>query len=266
MSISDTWERGDPYERYIGRWSRLVAPEFVRWLAVGSGKRWLDVGCGTGALSAAIVAQAAPASVVGVEPSAGFLERARANLGHGVTLKSGGAEALPLESASIDVAVSGLVLNFVPDMPSALREMRRVAVPGGTIGAYVWDYADGMQLIRHFWDAAADLDPAARKLDEAARFPLCSAKELASAFAAAGLTQVATSAVEVPTPFEDVADYWSPFLGGQGPAPAYAMSLSEDQRERLRARVAERLPRHPDGSIRLVARAWTVRATAPNDV
>ena len=265
MSISDTWERGDPYERYIGKWSRLVAPEFVRWLAVGPGKRWLDVGCGTGALSAAIVAQAAPASVVGVEPSAGFLERARANLGPSVTLKSGGAEALPLDSASIDVAVSGLVLNFVPDLPSALRELRRVTVRGGTIAAYVWDYANGMQLIRYFWDAAVELDPTAQKLDEAVRFPLCNPKELSNAFAAAGLTHVATTALEVLTPFKDAADYWSPFLGGQGPAPAYAMSLSEDGRERLRAGVTERLPRRPDGGIQLLARAWAVRATVPSD-
>ena len=223
------------------------------------------MGCGTGALSAAIVAQAAPASVVGVEPSAGFLERARANLCLSVTLKSGAAEALPLESASIDVAVCGLVLNFVPDLPSALRELRRVTVPGGTIGAYVWDYAGGMQLIRCFWDAAVELDPTARKLDEAVRFPLCSPKELSSALGAAGLTHVATSAIEVLTPLKDAADYWSPFLGGQGPAPAYAMSLSEEQRERLRARVTERLPRRPDGSIPLLARAWTVRATVPGD-
>jgi SAM-dependent methyltransferase len=265
MSTSDTWERGDPYERYVGRWSRLVAPEFVSWLAIGSGRRWLDVGCGTGALSAAIVAQAAPASVVGVEPSEGFLERARANLGQSVVLSSGGVEALPLESASIDVAVSALVLNFVPDLPTALCELRRVTVPGGTIGAYVWDYAEGMQLIRHFWDAAVEIDPTVRDLDEGVRFPLCSPKALSSAFAGAGLTHIATSAVEILTPFKDVADYWSPFLGGQGPAPAYAMSLSEDQRERLRARVAERLPRRPDGSIQLLARAWAVRATVPKD-
>jgi SAM-dependent methyltransferase len=265
MSISDTWERGDPYERYVGRWSRLVAPEFISWLAIGSGRRWLDVGCGTGALSAAIVAQAVPATVVGVEPSAGFLERARVNLGQSVVLSLGGAEALPLERASIDVAVSGLVLNFVPDLPSVLRELRRVTVPGGTIAAYVWDYAEGMQLIRHFWDAAVELDPTARFLDEGVRFPLCNPKALSSAFSEAGLVHVTTSAVEVPTPFKDVADYWSPFLGGQGPAPAYAMSLSEDQRERLRARVAERLPLCPDGSIRLLARAWAVRATVPND-
>ena len=208
---------------------------------------------------------AAPASAVGVEPSAGFLERASANLGQSVILTSGGAEGLPVKSASIDVAVSGLVLNFLPDVSSALHEMRRVTVPGGTVGAYVWDYADGMQLIRYFWDAAVELDPTARKLHEGIRFPLCSPKALSNAFSAAGLLHVATSAVEARTPFKDVADYWSPFLGGQGPAPAYAMSLTEEQRERLRARVAERLPRHPDGSIQLVAKAWAVRATVPID-
>lgn len=265
MSLSDSWERGDPYERYIGRWSRLVAPEFVCWLAAGPGKRWLDVGCGTGALSAAIVAHAHPASVVGVEPSAGFLDRARVNLGPSVILKAGDAHALPIESASIDVAVSGLVLNFVPDLSVALHELRRVTVPGGTIGAYVWDYADGMQMIRHFWDAAVELDPAAQPLHEGVRFPLCNPTALSSAFAAAGLLDVATSAVEIRTPFADDSDYWKPFLGGQGPAPAYAMSLSEDQRERLRARVAERLPRRSDGSIPLLARAWMVRARVASD-
>lgn len=265
MLISDTWERGDPYERYIGRWSRLVAPQFVDWLGSGPAKRWLDLGCGTGALSAAIVAQAAPVSVLGVEPSAGFLERARANLGRAVTLLSAGAEALPVESASIDIAVSGLVLNFVPDLPAALRELRRVTVSGGMIGAYVWDYADGMRLIRTFWDAAVELDPAARQLDEGVRFPLCKPEALSAAFVAAGLEDVVASAVEVLTPFDDFADYWSPFLGGQGPAPAYAMSLSDDQRERLRARLAETLPRSADGGIELSARAWTVRARVPGD-
>jgi SAM-dependent methyltransferase len=265
MPISDTWERGDPYERYVGRWSRLVAPEFISWLAIQPGARWLDVGCGTGALSAAIVAMAAPTSVVGVEPSAGFLERARVNLGQSVTLLSGGAEALPLERSSVDVSVSGLVLNFVPDLSAALGELRRVTVPGGTIGAYVWDYADGMQLIRCFWDAAVELDPAARKLDEGVRFPLCRPEALLDAFLGAGLMDVATSAVEVLTLFSDIEDYWSPFLGGQGPAPAYAMSLPEDCRQRLRARLAERLPRQPDGRIQLKARAWTVRATVPSD-
>lgn len=265
-AISDTWERGNPYERYVGRWSRQVAPLFLAWLDVPPEKRWLDVGCGTGALCAAIATFARPSSVTGVEPSAGFLQSAKENLGSGVLLHQGSAESLPLPTGSVDAAISGLVLNFVPDLPAALREMRRVTVADGIVAAYVWDYQDGMQLIRYFWDAAVELDPAARALHEGARFPLCSPSALTTAFKEAGLKEVATTAVEVPTRFESVADYWAPFLGGQGPAPAYAMSLTEERRDQLRARLAERLPIQPDGTLSLVARAWAVRGTATSGV
>ena len=181
-SVSDTWERGDPYERYVGRWSRQVAPRFVAWLGVPPGRRWLDVGCGTGALSAAILDQAAPAALTAVEPSGGFLETARRHLGPRAVLHQGSATALPLPDASVDVVVSGLVLNFVPEPPAALAEMRRVTARGGTVAAYVWDYAEGMQLMRAFWDAAVAEDPAAAALDEGTRFPLCRPAALTAAF------------------------------------------------------------------------------------
>jgi SAM-dependent methyltransferase len=258
-SVSDTWERGDPYERYVGRWSRQVAPRFLAWLGVPPGRRWLDVGCGTGALSAAILDQAAPAALTAVEPSGGFLETARRHLGPRAVLHQGSATALPLPDASVDVVVSGLVLNFVPEPPAALAEMRRVTARGGTVAAYVWDYAEGMQLMRAFWDAAVAEDPAAAALDEGTRFPLCRPAALTTAFEGAGLTGVEAIAIEVPTPFTSFADYWEPFLGGQGPAPAYAMSLDEGARARLRDHVRERLPAAPDGSIALIARAWAVR-------
>lgn len=258
-SIADTWERGNPYERYVGRWSRQVAPVFLAWLGAGPGLRWLDVGCGTGALSAAIVAHAHPASVRGVDPSPAFLEAARVDLGPEIALHPAGADSLPLGDASVDVSVSGLVLNFVSDLPAALAEMVRVTAPGGTIAAYVWDYADGMELIRHFWDAAVELDPAAATLHEGRRFPICSPSALAAAFGTAGLDDVATASIHVPTRFDGFADYWSPFLGGQGPAPAYAMSLDEPKRRQLADRLAQRLPLQTDGALALVARAWAVR-------
>jgi SAM-dependent methyltransferase len=258
-SIADTWERGNPYERYVGRWSRQVAPAFLAWLGAGPGLRWLDVGCGTGALSAAIVAHARPASVCGVDPSAAFLETARSNLGPEVALHPAGAGSLPLDDASVDVSISGLVLNFVPDLPGALAEMRRVTAPGGTIAGYVWDYADGMELIRCFWDAAVELDPAAATLHEGARFPLCSPSALAAAFRTAGMDDVATTSIDIPTRFDSFADYWTPFLGGQGPAPAYAMSLDEARRRLLADRLAQRLPLQADGALALTARAWAVR-------
>jgi SAM-dependent methyltransferase len=259
--VSDTWERGDPYERYVGRWSRLVAPRFLAWLGLPAGRRWLDVGCGTGALSAAILDACSPASVCGVEPSPGFREVAARNLAGRAALHAGNAAGIPLAKEAVDVVVCGLVLNFVPDTQAALREMSRVAVRGGTVAAYVWDYAGKMELMRVFWDAAVELDPAAAALDEGPRFPLCRPQALEQAFSAAGLREVKSVALDVQTPFSGFDDYWQPFLGGQGPAPAYAMSLTEDARERLRELIRSRLAARPDGSIVLTARAWGVRGS-----
>ena len=259
--LSDTWKRGDPYEQYIGRWSRGVAPLFLTWLGVPGGLRWLDVGCGTGALCTSILSQCSPVSVAGVDPSEGFLEKAKEQFADRVVLHRGGATEIPLDDASVDATVSGLVLNFIPDGRAALAEMARVTVSRGTVGAYVWDYAEGMELIRLFWDHAVELDPDAAMLDEGARFPLCRPEPLAELFASAGLREIEVTAIDIPTPFSDFADYWRPFLGGQGPAPAYAMALDEKARARLRERIRTRIPFNADGSISLTARAWTVRAT-----
>jgi SAM-dependent methyltransferase len=260
-NVSDTWERGDPYERYVGRWSRRMAPRFLAWLAVPAGQRWLDVGCGTGALCAAIADHGSPASLAGVEPSAGFLETAQRHLAGQATLRGGNAAAIPFDGGAFDAVVSGLVLNFVPDPRAALAEMARVTRSGGVIAAYVWDYAGGMELMRAFWDAAVALDPDAARLDEGPRFPLCRPEALAQLFSAAGLQGVTTIALDIPTTFESFDDYWQPFLGGQGPAPAYAMSLDEASRARLRDRLCERLSPRADGLIVLNARAWAVRGT-----
>ncbi len=261
--VSDTWERGSPYEQYVGRWSRKVAPPFLSWLDIPAHRRWLDVGCGTGALSAAILDRCSPTSVTAVEPSGGFLKTARNNLADRAALHQGSAAAIPLGDASVDVVVSGLVLNFVPDQRAALAEMKRVADKGGTIAAYVWDYAGKMELMRFFWDAAVELAPHAANMDEGVRFPLCRPDALHTLFADAGLQVVGTSAIDIPTTFANFEDYWQPFLGGQGPAPAYAMSLDEPARARLRERIRERLPVAADGSIPLIARAWTVRGAVP---
>lgn len=257
---SDTWERGSPYEQYVGRWSRGVAPLFLSWLEIPAGRKWLDVGCGTGALCAAIVDRCSPFSVAGVEPSEGFLMTARENLAGRAALLQAGATALPLADASVDVVVSGLVLNFVSDQTAALLEMARVTRKGGTIAAYVWDYAGKMELMRFFWNTAVELDPDAAKLDEGVRFPLCCPEALERRFASAGLQEVEVKPIDIPTPFADFDDYWQPFLGGQGPAPAYAMSLAETARARLRDHLRGRMPVDADGSISLTARAWAVRA------
>ena len=259
--VSDTWESGSPYEQYVGRWSRRVAPLFLSWLSIPAGRRWLDVGCGTGALCAAIVDRCSPSSVAGVEPSEGFLKTAKEHLAGRAVLHQGSATAIPLGDASVNVVVSGLVLNFVPDQRAALVEMVRVTSKEGTIAAYVWDYAGKMELMRFFWDAAVELDPDAAKMDEGVRFPLCRPEALEKLFAGAGLEGVEVKPIDIPTPFANFDDYWQPFLGGQGPAPAYAMSLDETARARLRDRIRERMPIMANGSISLTARAWAIRAT-----
>jgi len=177
-----------------------------------------------------------------------------------VVLQQGSATAIPFDDASVDVVVSGLVLNFVPDQRAALLEMARVTGREGTIAAYVWDYAGKMELMRHFWDAAVELDADAAKLDEGVRFPLCRPEALVKQFASAGLEEVEVIPIDIPTSFANFDDYWRPFLGGQGPAPAYAMSLDEAARARLRDRLSARVPTNANGSISLTARAWATRA------
>jgi SAM-dependent methyltransferase len=257
---TDAWDSGDAYEPYVGRWSRLVAREFLGWLAVPPGGCWLDVGCGTGALVETILALAAPSEVVGIDPSPAYVAFARDRVNDArVRFDVGDAQALQDASATFDAVVAGLVLNFVPAPDKALSEMARVARPGGTVAAYVWDYAEGMQLMRHFWDAAGALDPGARELDEGLRFALCKPEPLTNLFRTTGLAKVELHAIKVPTVFRDFDDYWSPFLGGQAPAPGYAMSLSQERRAALRERIRASLPTNPRGEHHLIARAWAVR-------
>jgi SAM-dependent methyltransferase len=263
VTTTDRWTGGDDYELWIGRWSRPVGAAFVDWLGVAPRGRWVDVGCGTGALSQAILERADPARVTGIDPSVSFVEHAHRHVvDPRVTFAVGSADALPLEDGSADAIVAGLVLNFVPDLGAALAEMRRVAAQGAIVGGYVWDYAGRMELIRRFFDAAVSLDPTAANVDEGVRFPLCAPEPLRAAFVEAGLGGVEVRSIDVPTVFADFDDYWAPFLGGVGPAPVYATSLSLDRRDALRERLRAELPIEPDGSIHLIARAWAVRGRA----
>jgi SAM-dependent methyltransferase len=261
--FKDAWAAGALYEPYVGRWSRLVARELLEWLSIPVQKDWLDVGCGTGALSQIIFEHALPNAIKGIDSSTDFVTYAKAHVGSArVTFEVRDIQALQIDSASFDVVVSGLVLNFVLEPRRAVAEMARVARPGGAIAAYVWDYPEKMELMRYFWDAAVALDPVALEFDEGRRFPICQPFPLAELFKNAGLQEVEVQPIDIPTHFRDFDDYWSPFLGGQGPAPGYAMSLSEARREALRERIRSNLPIAADGSIPLTARAWAVRGRA----
>ena len=256
----DVWTAGDAYERYMGRWSRLVADEFVAWPACAPGAHWLDVGCGSGALTSTVARRCRPRTLLGVERSAGFVAAARAQGSSPALFARADAQALPVGDAAVDVAVSGLVLDFLPEPGAAVAEAARVVTPGGLVAAYVWDYAEGMGFLRHFWDAVTAVDPSsAAELDEGRRFPLCRPAPLRRLWSEAALVEVEVAPLEVPTRFTDFADLWDPLLAGQGPAPGDVASLAPAAEERTRNALRERVRVRPDGSIELRARAWGVR-------
>jgi SAM-dependent methyltransferase len=255
----DAWSSGAAYEGFIGRWSRPVAERFVPWLEPSADATWIDVGCGSGALTSTILRLAEPSRVVGVDPSAEFIDHARASIDdERVRFHVGDALDLPAADRSADLVVAGLVLNFIGDPDAALAEMLRVTVPGGSIAAYVWDYADGMQMLRAFWDAAVDVDPEAANLDEATRFPLCRPEALRSLFDDAGLVKIRQTGIIVDTTFTDFDDFWTPFLSGQGPAPGYCTGLPAQHQDRLRELLRSRLA-PGGGAITLSARAWAIQ-------
>jgi len=259
IKMDDSWQSGDPYEFYMGRWSKLVAVQFVDWLSPRPGGQWADVGCGTGVLSEAILNRHSPKTVIAIDQSEGFVLTAQKRLGSKANCKTGNALSLPLDDASMDFAVSGLVLNFIAEPEKALGEMQRITRQGGTVAVYIWDYAGQMEFLNHFWDVAVELNPAALDLHEARRFPDSNAEHQVGLFNRVGFSNIETAPLEIVTHFRDFNDYWNPFLGGQGPAPTYVSKLSNSEQSRLKSALAQRLSCKKDGSIMLSARAWATK-------
>jgi SAM-dependent methyltransferase len=263
QSRHDAWSAGDAYDTYMGRWSRRIAPIFLDWLAAPLQAQWLDVGCGTGALSSAILAQCAPRSVLGIDPSEGFVSTARTKVSDPrANFSVGDAQALQVGDASVDVAVSGLVLNFVPDRLKAIGELKRVTRPGGMVGVYVWDYpGGGVGFLHAFWEAAAKLDLRAVDLAEAVRFPDCTESGLREIATQGGLEVTEVALISSTSRFQNFDDFWRPFTLGAGPAPGYCATLTEDARERLRQYLFDSLLNGTDGPIELPLRAWAFKAS-----
>jgi SAM-dependent methyltransferase len=256
----------EAYERFMGRWSRLVAPPFVEFTGLPERGRMLDVGSGTGSLAFAIVERKGRVNVLGIDPSRQYVAYAmsRNTFRNRAGFEVGDAQELQFPGASFDAALSLLVFNFIPDPKKALAELRRVTRPGGRLSAAVWDYGAGMRMLRTFWDAAVQLDPEAEKLDEK-HMPLCRAGELSDLWRQGGLEEIREQPIEVRMRFGSFADYWDPFLLGQGPAGAYVRRLDPGKRLALRDEVKRRLSLASENmSFLLPARVWAVCGIVPN--
>jgi SAM-dependent methyltransferase len=256
----------EAYERFMGRWSRRLAPPFMKFAGLKDGDRVLDVGSGTGALALVVLQEGPTSRVVGIDPSPAYVAYARARAGEGrATFEEGNAQRLRFPDGSFDAALALLVVNFIPDRDraAAVREMARVTRPGDEVVAAVWDYGDVMEMLRAFWDEAVALAPASEPRDER-HMPTCRTGELAALWRAQGLLDVREEPLVIPLTFSSFEDFWSPFQEGQGPAGAHVASLSEGARRDLEQRLRRRLlGEGGDRSITLNARAWAVRGVVP---
>lgn len=256
----------EAYERFMGRWSRLVAPGLVNFTGIAEHGRVLDAGSGTGSLAFATAERHGGAHVLGIDPSLEYVAYAnsRNRFGDRVNFEVGDAQDLRFGDASFDAVVSLLVINFIPDAKKALLEFRRVTKPGGKISAAVWDYGAGMRMLRIFWDAAVEIDPDAERVDEK-QMPLCRAGELAALWKQVGLQNVRERSLDVRMKFTTLADYWDPFLLGQGPAGSYLRQLERGKLQSFRSEVRRRLAlTKEDAPFVLSARVWCVCGVVPD--
>jgi SAM-dependent methyltransferase len=253
------------YERFMGRWSQLLAPRFIAFAGIKNGQRVLDVGTGTGSAAAAVEAGMPASEIVGIDPSAAFIAYAQKNAkSTRAHFEVGDAQALKFKDASFDQTLALLVMNFIPDHGKAIAEMRRVTRPQGTVSACVWDYDAGMQMLRFFWDEAIALDPAIEPKDER-HMKLSRWGQLGEAWKKAGFVNVQEAPLEIGQAYSSFNDYWEPFTKGAGPGGAYVVALPQDRREQLEARMRKRLlADRQDGLFTLTARAWCVRGDVPS--
>ncbi|MEQ1882962.1 MAG: methyltransferase domain-containing protein [Burkholderiales bacterium] len=254
------FSRAAGYERYMGRWSRLLVPGYLDFAGVRDGQRILDVGTGTGAVALTIEARTGSAEIVGIDPSEAFLAAGKKQATSGrIRFEVGDAQALGLPDASFDQTLSLLVLNFVNNPEKAITEMRRVTRPGGTVSSCVWDYNEGMQMARFFWDEAVALDPSMAPKDQR-NMKFARQGELGDAWRKAGLAGVREHALVIDQRYSNFDDYWLPFLEGAGAAGAFVAALSPERRNQIESRLRKRmLGDRPDGPFTLKGRAWCVR-------
>jgi ubiquinone/menaquinone biosynthesis C-methylase UbiE len=257
-------EVAEAYEVEMGRWSRQLAPLFVEFVGVRDGERVVDVGCGTGSLSATLARVTRASKIVGIDPSKSFIEYARTQIvDPRVTFEVGDAQNLPYPDNSFDRALGLLVVNFIPDAPKAVNEMRRVTKSRGVIATTMWDGSRANELNQCMWEAAAAVDPTVKRPAERRR-SYNSAETLSDLLKGVGLTDIEVTALTMPCQFPSFDELWQRYLSGEGPSGAYVVGLTEDLREALREKLRQDvLSGGGDGQFTLQAKAWAVRGIVP---
>ena len=245
----------DAYDRFMGRYSLLLAPQLADLAAVSAGQRVLDVGCGPGALTAELVKRVGAAAVSAVDPSEPFVAAA-AERHPGVDVRRAAAEQLPFEDAEFDATLAQLVVLYMENPTAGVEEMVRVTRRRGVVAASVWDYAGGRGPISVLWDAARELDP--EVVDQS---HLAGVREghLAELFAAAGLQEVEEVALSIRVEHSSFEEWWEPFTLGVGPAGSHVAGLDPARQARLRERCRKKLP---TALFLLTAHAWAARGLA----
>lgn len=260
MNAADAFSNASAYENYIGRWSRLVAPKVVRWLNLPAGSTWLDVGAGTGILTEVILEQASPRKLLAIDISENYLTYARQAIrDERVEFKVGDASQLAFDSPQFDIAIAGLVLNFVPSAEAMVQGMKAAVKQSGIVAAHVWDYTDGMAMMKHFWDAANAVDPSAQAFNAATQYSLCNPDSLQSLFTLCGLKDIEVTPIDIEMNFANFDDFWLPFLQAQGSVTKYLRSTNDETKNAIQMQLRQQLPINSDNTIDLTARAWAIK-------
>ncbi len=257
MNHSQTYSQ---YDNFMGRWSREVATQFIKWIGPEPHLSWLDVGCGTGTLAQTVIKSCSPSLIVGTDPLKSSIEAAKLHPENkDVEFQIGDVQDLPFDQAKFDFVISGLMIKFVKDKVRAIREMKRVTRAGGMTALYDWDMDGNMNTTRHFWDAVSTIRPECIESPKARKTPMTEIGSIASLFESAGINEIKQCIISFTTQFQDLDDYWSPITKNSQNVGRFYKTMTREERETVYRQLEKTLPFNSNGSISFESRAVAIK-------